>query len=164
MKNYSASRVCENLTIANSTLRKYAALLENNGYKFSKNGHGRVYSEEDLVVLKLFIREKENNPKVKHTVIATRILDKRYGIRSGGISEKEFLDFPFHYFEEFEKRLMEIIQLSLKQQQLLKTSVEELRSNVGKVEKMIGDLLTQKEREQSVFKYKILNKFQKNQV
>lgn len=164
MKNYSASRVCENLTIANSTLRKYAALFENQGYKFSNNGHGRIYSEEDLGVLKIFIREKENNPKVSHTVIAARILDKRYGIRSGGVSEKESLDFPFHYFEEFEKRLMEVIHLSLKQQQLLKNSVDELRSNVGKVEKMIDELLTQKEREKSVSQKSFLNKFQKNHV
>lgn len=53
--------ICVLLQLKDSTLRKYALILKNEGYKFHVNEHGqRGYFNDDIIVLKRFIETKEN--------------------------------------------------------------------------------------------------------
>lgn len=56
---YSSSDVSKNLGIQESTIRKYALLLEEHGYKWYKNEHGtRGFFDKDLIVLRKLIELK----------------------------------------------------------------------------------------------------------
>ncbi|PGU93681.1 DUF3967 domain-containing protein [Bacillus thuringiensis] len=58
---YSPSEVAEQLGIQSSTLRKYADVLEKEGYTFIKNERGhRKYSESDVMVLRKVINLKND--------------------------------------------------------------------------------------------------------
>lgn len=57
---YNSSDVASLLKIQDSTLRKYALMLEEAGYKFHKNEHGqRGFFEKDVITLKKLIQIKK---------------------------------------------------------------------------------------------------------
>jgi biotin operon repressor len=62
LKPYSSSRdVATLLEIKESTLRKYALMLEDAGYKFHKNEYGhRMYFESDVIVLRKLLDIKSH--------------------------------------------------------------------------------------------------------
>lgn len=61
---YSSSEVAAILKVKDSTLRKYAGILEENGYTFLKNSQGhRDYIDKDLIVFKK-IMEIKNRPNM----------------------------------------------------------------------------------------------------
>ncbi len=56
------SDVCTLLGIKESTLRKYALILQDAGYKFHVNDKGqRGYFERDVIVLKRFMEIKQSS-------------------------------------------------------------------------------------------------------
>ncbi|WP_260288489.1 MerR family transcriptional regulator [Peribacillus aracenensis] len=58
---YSSNDVSTLLKIQESTLRKYALMLEDNGYKFHKNEQGhRGYYDKDVIALKKLIELKKH--------------------------------------------------------------------------------------------------------
>ena len=93
----SPSDVCTLLNIKESTLRKYAILLQNAGYQFRTNAKGsRDYLEQDVIVIKRLIEVKNNRDMtlesavnsvlawVKESSMAVTVIDKdaereRYG-------------------------------------------------------------------------------------
>jgi DNA-binding transcriptional MerR regulator len=57
---YNSSDIASLLKIQDSTLRKYALMLEEAGYKFHKNEHGqRGFFEKDVIILKKLIQIKK---------------------------------------------------------------------------------------------------------
>lgn len=61
MAYHAPEDVAAVLKIQSSTLRKYALLLENNGYTFKKNAHGhRWFSDTDMSALRKFITFKDS--------------------------------------------------------------------------------------------------------
>ncbi|MBU0941446.1 MAG: hypothetical protein KKD36_08445 [Bacteroidetes bacterium] len=137
MKSYLADEMCKNLMIANSTLRKYAQIFEGLGYSFLSGSQGRTYTEENLELLKLFLKEKEKNPKVKNSNIAARILDERYGIKENMGTDNISIEFPFAYFEESEKRIIEGLHVNAKLLKQLNIQVNYLSNSIANLEKMM---------------------------
>lgn len=61
MAYHSPDEVTKMLKIKESTLRKYARLLEQSGYEIQKNAQGqRFYSDSDVMALRKFITFKES--------------------------------------------------------------------------------------------------------
>lgn len=57
---YSSPVISAKIDISESTLRKYCQILEKSGWRFTKNERGaRLFNEQDLDVLKMFIKVKE---------------------------------------------------------------------------------------------------------
>ncbi|MCS0542999.1 hypothetical protein NXY55_23770, partial [Aeromonas veronii] len=48
---YSSKEVAEKVGIATPTVRKYAQILEQNGYEFLKDGDRRIFVHSDIEVL-----------------------------------------------------------------------------------------------------------------
>jgi DNA-binding transcriptional MerR regulator len=84
------SDVCTLLGIKESTLRKYALILQDAGYKFHVNDKGqRGYFEKDVIVLKRFMEIKQNRDMtleqaaeavmawVQQSNIAVSVIDKK---------------------------------------------------------------------------------------
>lgn len=56
---YSSADVCEKLDIKSSTLRKWALLLQEAGYRFNYDTNGkRIYSDRDLTLFRFFIEAR----------------------------------------------------------------------------------------------------------
>ncbi|KGR88802.1 MerR family transcriptional regulator [Lysinibacillus odysseyi] len=73
---YKAGTVAKGLSIASSTLRKYSELLEGSGYAIKRsNENNRVYTEQDIEVLKTFIALKKQYPKYKNQEILKDFFD-----------------------------------------------------------------------------------------
>ncbi len=86
------SDVCALLGIKEPTLRKYALILQDAGYKFHVNDKGqRGYFERDVIVLKRFMEIKQSNDMtleqaveavmawVRHSNIAVSVIEKKSG-------------------------------------------------------------------------------------
>lgn len=59
---YSPGEVSETLKVKDSTLRKYCGILENAGYRFSKNNRGhRQYTDKDVMTFKKLITATKNS-------------------------------------------------------------------------------------------------------
>lgn len=75
LEEYSTKDMARLTDIAESTVRKYALLLEKNGYSFMRNANGnRVFTENDI---KIFL-ELKATPKEEKSIehIASDIADK----------------------------------------------------------------------------------------
>lgn len=60
-EQYSATQIATIVDVKPSTLRKYASLLEEEGYIFEKDGHGRrLYSAMDLKAFEMLIAQSSN--------------------------------------------------------------------------------------------------------
>ncbi len=59
---YSPGEVSDTLKVKDSTLRKYCGILENAGYRFSKNNRGhRQYTDKDVMTFKKLITATKNS-------------------------------------------------------------------------------------------------------
>lgn len=59
---YSPGEVSDTLKVKDSTLRKYCGILENAGYRFSKNNRGhRQYTDKDVMTFKKLIAATKNS-------------------------------------------------------------------------------------------------------
>lgn len=60
-EQYSATQIATIVDVKPSTLRKYASLLEEEGYIFEKDGHGRrLYNAMDLKAFEMLIAQSNN--------------------------------------------------------------------------------------------------------
>jgi DNA-binding transcriptional MerR regulator len=139
------SDVCALLGIKESTLRKYALILQDAGYKFHVNDKGqRGYFERDVIVLKRFTEIKQSSDMtleqaaeavmawVRQSNMAVRVMDKkqeadRYNDDIKALKEmvakqnellKELmmrLDQQQKYIEESLKKRDELLMQSLKE-------------------------------------------------
>lgn len=67
---YSPKQIADELGIASSTLRKYADILEKNGYQIKRNNeNNRIYDKEDIKILRYFVLVKNQNPKLTNEEI-----------------------------------------------------------------------------------------------
>ncbi|MER2078067.1 hypothetical protein [Psychrobacillus psychrotolerans] len=127
MNSYEVKAICDELQIADSTLRKYATIFEKVGYIFARDSYGRrIYNQKDLQTFKRFKKEKKKNSKIDNQTIALRILDIRYQdlehIPDNGV------EFPFYYFEKQYQDLIQILHQ-------LQNSVFELTKKNEEIEK-----------------------------
>jgi len=78
----SASDVCTLLKIKESTLRKYALLLQDGGYHFSTNDKGqRAYYNRDVITLKKLLEIKNSpNMTLEQSVNAVMTWIKQSGV------------------------------------------------------------------------------------
>lgn len=80
---YSPSEVAEQLGIQSSTLRKYADVLEKEGYTFIKNERGhRKYRESDVMVFRKAINLK-NDTDMKLENAIKQIVSWHRGVAIG---------------------------------------------------------------------------------
>ncbi|OQR54753.1 MerR family transcriptional regulator [Bacillus sp. CDB3] len=83
----------ERLSIGMSTLRKWAAELEKNGYDLEKNEDGTRYytryDEETLILFKTLVQEQNFSLKQAGKVIVSRRQGKRSLERAGGALQKD---------------------------------------------------------------------------
>ncbi|WLG16079.1 DUF3967 domain-containing protein [Bacillus cereus] len=92
---YSPSDVAEQLGIQSSTLRKYADVLEKEGYSFTKNERGhRKYREVDVLVFRKVINLK-NDTDVTLDNAAKQIVSWHQGV--------EVLPLERHEIERYEE-------------------------------------------------------------
>lgn len=92
---YSPSDVAEQLGIQSSTLRKYADVLEKEGYSFTKNERGhRKYREVDVLVFRKVINLK-NDTDVTLDNAAKQIVSWHQGV--------EVLTLERHEIERYEE-------------------------------------------------------------
>ncbi|MEB9862844.1 DUF3967 domain-containing protein [Bacillus cereus] len=92
---YSPSDVAEQLGIQSSTLRKYADVLEREGYSFTKNERGhRKYREVDVLVFRKVINLK-NDTDVTLDNAAKQIVSWHQGV--------EVLPLERHEIERYEE-------------------------------------------------------------
>ncbi len=92
---YSPSDVAEQLGIQSSTLRKYADVLEKEGYSFTKNERGhRKYREVDVLVFRKVINLK-NDTDVTLDNAAKQIVSWHQGV--------EVLPLDRHEIERYEE-------------------------------------------------------------
>nr|WP_247739135.1 hypothetical protein [Bacillus sp. 165] len=84
----------ERLSIGISTLRKWAAALEKNGYKWEKNGDGTRYDEETLILFKTLVQEQKFNLEQAAKVIVSRRQGGRSSERAGVALQKNKKESP----------------------------------------------------------------------
>lgn len=125
-KAYSTKEISTILDIGDSTLRKWAASLEKNGYMFVKNEHNhRLFVERDIIVFiqfkklikeanmpldsasKLMIKRLEEESFSTRTEVAPS-LERRSNERMDTINEKILNH--IHKQESFNQKLIDVIQ------------------------------------------------------
>lgn len=122
---YTGSDVSTLLKIQESTLRKYALLLSEAGYKFhkSKNGY-RGYFEKDVIVLKKLI-ETKNHPDMTLKQACNAVMSWvesgiETSVDTNDITEKE------RYNDGYEKLLGEFNEYKKQQEEFNKKLLERL--------------------------------------
>ncbi|NUJ33000.1 MerR family transcriptional regulator, partial [Pseudoalteromonas sp. 2103] len=69
MKVYSPSEIAELLDIKQATLRKYSIMLEEHGYKISRNSQNhRYYQDEDVITLRRVIDGKNSGVTLEEAI------------------------------------------------------------------------------------------------
>lgn len=78
MSNYSTKDIALQTDIAESTVRKYAQLLEANGYVFDRNASGyRIFSKQDIEVFEEFKKvAKEKSVEETADIVASKFVAK----------------------------------------------------------------------------------------
>ncbi|EOP20093.1 hypothetical protein IIS_06029 [Bacillus cereus VD131] len=106
---YSPSEVAEQLGIQSSTLRKYADVLEKEGYTFIKNERGhRKYSESDVMVLRKVINLKNDTDTTLENA-AKQIVSWHQGMEVLPLERYEEPDFnatPLQMMIQEQKKLL----------------------------------------------------------
>lgn len=79
MENYSTKDIANMTDIAESTVRKYAQLLEGNGYVFNRNISGyRIFTKQDVEVFLEFKNVSKSDNSVEETA---NIIASKYTIK-----------------------------------------------------------------------------------
>lgn len=141
---YSATDVATVLQIKESTLRKYALLLQKESYEFALNEHGhRLYSDTDLVVLRKMIEHKDKSAMtLKQAAQAVVAWQKNTSVSDAVTSQERYNDLlqEFADFKEqqnnFNKALLERLD---KQQNYIENSVAERDRNLMETLKELQD-------------------------
>lgn len=135
------------LSIKESTLRKYALLLEEAGYKFHKNEFGhRRYFEKDVVALKKLLEIKEF-PEMTLKQSATAVMSwmkgddlsegKIYGNMTSNNRYNAGYNELYREIQEFKKSHETYNQTLIKrieeQEQLLMQALKEIPEKVGEL-------------------------------
>lgn len=104
---YSSNDVAAILKIQDSTLRKYAIMLEEQGYKFHKNSQGhRGYFNNDVIALKKLIEIKKHpDMTLKQACVAViswvKEQDKSETATDNITTPQRYNERLFEQFEEF---------------------------------------------------------------
>jgi len=150
VERYNVDDVCKLFQIAESTLRKYALLLEENGYSFEKNNNGRrIYYQKDLDIIKRFLNLKCSNKKVKNEVIIANILDDRYQFKKIEANNEIFDTTQAEHYKQIEESLQSILQ----QQNIV---LQNLQKGLDVLDKKIEKIQMEQD-EQTKFLVKILS-------
>ncbi|MCP1146797.1 MerR family transcriptional regulator [Lysinibacillus endophyticus] len=136
---YTTKEVCESLNLSSSTLRKYALLFEEFGYRFKRNSQSnRIYSSKDLELLQKFLYAKKKDKHKNNR----ELLKELFTLQQLSLEFEEVtqLDLLIKVIEQFDcsfAKLFNEIEM-IKKQQL--TNKEELMKLISQNQEM-KDLL-----------------------
>jgi DNA-binding transcriptional MerR regulator len=137
-KEVKGKEMAEKFDIANSTLRKYANILDQKGYRFRRNNKNhRVFKDEDEIVLKLMIdivNHTDWRPNEAADIALLRLSGKTMEQAIEQISEKKNEVDPYvqrmqDYLGEKIETHFEGIELLREKQNLLSETTNEIAEN-----------------------------------
>lgn len=137
-KEIKGKEMAEKFDIANSTLRKYANILDQKGYRFRRNNKNhRVFKDEDETVLKLMIdivNHTDWRPNEAADIALLRLSGKTMEQAIEQISEKKNEVDPYvqrmqDYLGEQIDRHFEEIELLREKQNLVAETTNEIAKN-----------------------------------
>lgn len=120
MKVYSSKQVAERLSVQPVTVRKYAQMLEEQGYSFTKDEKGwRLYSENDIVSLKYLSNMRAAGKSLNESVeyVAT-LYRSNLSLSESAISLQEpnpLVEFV-QMQQAFNQKILERLEVSEKRQ------------------------------------------------
>lgn len=127
---FSASEVSTVLQIQESTLRKYALLLQNEGYEFVTNElNHRLYTDIDVITFRKMLELKDKSAiTLKQAAQAVMSWHKNKNVSNTAISEERYNNLleEFEAFREQQNSFnQELLKRLDKQQDYIKNSINE---------------------------------------
>ena len=127
---YDTETVSNILGVQASTLRKYCALMQKNGYKFNKNNLGhRIFYQKDIEVIKEIVDLKNSGSLTLNEAIKTILHSDISDITDIEPITNPNYDKIAEQFEEFKSEQMQFNKTLLeqleKQQDYIKNSINE---------------------------------------
>lgn len=132
-----SSEAAKVLGIGNSTLRKYAALLENKGYNFERGpNNGRIFHHQDLTVIsdmrEIVEKEGVSLEEAAETLLETVVVEKKH---VPSTSDHDFAVF-----------LAQIKELESQQ-----STLTEMNRNLAKQVEILTEKIEERERDKQLF-------------
>jgi DNA-binding transcriptional MerR regulator len=146
-KAYWARDVAKLLGISDSTLRKYCLILEQNGYKFLRDDHGRrAYVDYDVTMFRKFI-EFSKNPNLTLEDAAIAIVSKfnRDDVTAITLSATHETDRYNERYDELMSKIESLVEHNKKQEALYQTLIERMEDRFEKQERYIEESLRKRD-------------------